>query len=375
MSLRDGPFQDLKVPLTWAAAIAVIVAGVAALGLLLSDRRETYKAEAYGAGRVVVDTVVAPAAGVLSTPAQWISAAGTYIGDYFFAVSENRRLKEDNARLRQWRDAAIALEDINSRYRALLGVKIDPPIAMVTARVVLDARGPFANTRLANVGAEAGVQVGNPVMSEAGLVGRVVGTARGISRIVLLTDVVSHTPVMIDRTNARAILSGDGGPNPTLDYLRGLEPVRNGDLILTSGDGGVMPRGLPVGTAVKGLDGRWRVRLSSDAAPIDLIRILLFKDFADLAAQRALVASKMPPLTDVPTPVSEAVVPVAAVPPPATGPALIKLPVPASTKPKPAGPKPVPAKAAPVPAARPAPTPAPVPAAIKPAPVAAVPPG
>jgi rod shape-determining protein MreC len=354
------------VPLTWAAAIAVIVAGVAALGLLLSDRRETYKAEAYGAGRVVVDTVVAPAAGVLSTPAQWFGAAGSYIGDYVFAVRENRRLKEDNARLRQWRDAAIALEDINSRYRALLGVKIDPPIAMVTARVVLDARGPFANTRLANAGAEVGIRVGNPVMSEAGLVGRVVGTAPGISRIVLLTDVVSHTPVMVDRTNARAILSGDGGPNPTLDYLRGQEPVRNGDLILTSGDGGVMPRGLPVGTAVKGLDGRWRVRLSSDAAPIDLVRILLFKDFADLAAQQALVASKMPPLTDVPTPVSQAVVPR-----PATGPVITKPPLAATAgakpvRPKPAQPKEGQIKAPSVPAAKPADAPAPV---------AAVPPG
>lgn len=309
MSLRDGPFQDLKVPITWAAAIAVIVAGVAALGLLLSDRRETYKDEAYGAGRVVVDRVVTPTANILSTPGVWARAIGNGIGDYLFAVSENRRLKLENAKLRQWRDAAIALEDINERYRALLGVKMEPPIPMVTARIVLDARGPFANSRLANVGEEKGVKVGQPVMSDNGLVGRVVGTGQGISRILLLTDVASHLPVLVDRTNARAILSGDGGPNPTLDYLHGNETLQNGDRILSSGDGGVVPRGLPVGVAVKGLDGQWRVRLSADRAPIDLVRILLFKDFTDLAAQKALQVSKMPPLTDVPVPVSASSVP------------------------------------------------------------------
>jgi rod shape-determining protein MreC len=184
---------------------------------------------------------------------------------------------------------------------------------MVAARVVLDARGPFANTRLANAGKEKGVVIGNPVMSETGLVGRVVGVGDGISRILLLTDVTSRVPVLIDRTNARAILTGDGGRNPTLDYLRGAGAVQNGDRVLTSGDGGVIPRGLPVGTAVKGLDGRWRIRLAADEGGIEFVRILQFKGFADLAHQAALSQAKMPPLTDlspaVAAPVAAPIVP------------------------------------------------------------------
>ncbi|MCG8399360.1 hypothetical protein LWS67_23005, partial [Bacillus atrophaeus] len=90
----------------------------------------------------------------------------------------------------------------------------------------------------------------------------------------LLTDVESRTPVMVDRTNARAILTGDGGAEPSLNNLRGREPVREGDIILSSGDGGLYPRGLPVGVATKDLRGVWRVRLYSDRAPIDYVRIL-----------------------------------------------------------------------------------------------------
>ena len=100
---------------------------------------------------------------------------------------------------------------------------------------------------------------------------------------------------MIDRTNARAILTGDGGPSPRLDYLRGRDPVVQNDLVLTSGDGGVLPRGLPVGRAVKGLDGHWRVRLGSDASAIDFVRILLFQDFRQLINAKALDKGPPPP--------------------------------------------------------------------------------
>lgn len=297
MSLRDNPLGELRVPLTWAAAVALIVAAVAAVALLLSDRRETFQAEAYGATRRASDTVMTPVGDVLAAPGRWTGAGARSISDYFFAVSENRRLKAELAEMRQWRDVAIALRDTNDRYRALLGLRTNPPIPMVAARIVTDSRGPFANTRLANAGKEMGVKAGNPVMSENGLVGRVIGVTSGASRVLLLTDIASRTPVMIDRDNSRAILTGDGGPNPRLDYLRGRDPVREGDRVLTSGDGGVLPRGLPVGTAVKGLDGRWRVVLASDRAPIDFVRILLFADFTQVVNQQELAQMPAPPPT------------------------------------------------------------------------------
>lgn len=297
MSLRDSQFGELKVPLTWTAAVALIVAAVIAVALLLTDRRETFRAEAYGAARNAADSVLSPVGDVLSAPGRWTGAGIDAVRGYFFAVSENRQLKAELSDMRQWRDVAFALKNENNRYRSLLGLKTDPPIPMVAARVVTDSRGPFADTRIANTGREAGVKVGNPVMSEYGLVGRVIGVADSASRVLLLTDAASRTPVMVDRTNARAILTGDGGANPRLDYLRGQDPVREGDRVLTSGDGGVLPRGLPVGVAVKGLDGKWRVVLASDRGPIDFVRILLFQDFTQVIDRKALDQTPVPPPT------------------------------------------------------------------------------
>jgi rod shape-determining protein MreC len=318
VSLRDNPLGELKVPLTWFGAVSLVVAIIAAAALFLSDRRETFKAEAYGATRKASDTVLAPVGDALAAPGRWIGQGADTVRDYFFAASENQELKAELKEMRQWRDVAIALRSENARYRTLLGLKTDPPIPMVAARIVTDSHGPFADTRLANAGAEKGVRAGNPVMSENGLVGRVIGVTGGASRVLLLTDIASRTPVMIDRTNARAILTGDGGPNPRLDYLRGRDPIREGDRVLSSGDGGVLPRGLPVGVAVKGLDGRWRVVLASDRAPIDFVRILLFQDFTALVNQKELAKLPAPP----PTPGDPTATPLTPPTPPAakTGP-------------------------------------------------------
>jgi rod shape-determining protein MreC len=309
VSYRDGHFQDLKVPLTWTVGVAVVVAGVIAVALLLSDRRETVQTGAVGVTRAMADMGTSPIGRAISAPGRWAGQGLTYVGDYFGAVSENRRLRAENAELRQWRSAAIALEDVNHRYRALMGFQTDPPIPMAAAHVILDARGPFNDTRLADAGKEKGIEVGNPVMSERGLVGRVIGVTRGASRILLLTDVASRTPVLVDRTDARAILTGDAGATPKLDYLRGADPIKNGDRILTSGDGGMIPRGLPVGTAVKGLDGAWRVRLDADETSIDFVRILLFKDFSQLVNLRDLAQPQAAPSGQAPAQAPAAALP------------------------------------------------------------------
>jgi rod shape-determining protein MreC len=291
VSLRDGPLGEIKPPLIWLAGAALVVAIGVALALFAADKP---RGGAFGGLRGAADSLTAPAGSVLSAPVRF---TGDLLGDinaYVLAGSQNQDLRAQLAAAMTWRDQAVALRHENDRLRGLLGVATEPAMPMVSADTVLDARGPFSNSRLANAGADLGVAEGNPVLSEHGLVGRIAGVGAHVSRVMLLTDVESRTPVLIVRTNGRAILTGDGGPNPALDYLRTHDALREGDRILTSGDGGVIPRGLPVGTAVKGLGGGWRVVLDSDASPIDFVRILLFKTFAQLASPGELAPRDLP---------------------------------------------------------------------------------
>lgn len=307
MSLRDGPLNELRPPLAWLAVAALVLAGIVSLALFVNDHRGSPLDDIRGR----FDSAAGVAGGVMSAPVHWVADGAAAVGAYVDAGGQNRRLRTQLAQARRLEAEVEALREENGRLRAILGVKTDPPLPMVGARTVLDARGPFADTRLADVGSDQGVIEGNPALNDNGLVGRVIAVSRQVSRIMLLTDIESRIPVLIARTNGRAILTGDGGPAPRLDYLRTHDPVRPGDRILTSGDGGVIPRGLPVGVAVQAKDG-WRVALDTDAGSIDLLRILLFKDFSQLVGANALQPGVLPPTTtDAPAPAPPATQPAA----------------------------------------------------------------
>lgn len=291
MAYRDGPFDNLKAPLLWLSAAAVVVLLIAAVVLLLGDRRA---ADSPAAGvRAAGDAVTGPVGGVLSAPVRWFGSASDHVRGYFNAVEENRRLRAQIEELQPWRDQAIALKNINARYEAMLGLRVEPAVPMARARSISESRGPFGNARLIDTGAGRGVKVGNPVINEHGLIGRVVGVTPHVSRVLLVTDAASRTPVLVDRTDARAILTGDGSGNPRLEFLRGENPIQAGDRILTSGDGGGFPRGVPIGVAARGVDGSWRVKLFSDRGAIDYVQVLMFEDFGQSMSPEALNASPL----------------------------------------------------------------------------------
>lgn len=302
MAFRDGPFENLKVPLAWTAAVVVLAGVVAAVLLLLGDRRAPNGEPGYAEVRGGFEAAAGPVGGVFAAPVRWVGAASDYVGGYFFAVSENRRLKRELEELAPWRDQAIALKNVNARYEAMLGLRTEPAVAMVTGRTISDSRGPFVNARLVDVGSEKGVRIGNPVLNEHGLVGRISGVTGGVSRMILLTDVASRTPVLIDRTDARALLTGDGSGNPRLEFVRGVGSVQAGDRVLSSGDGGGLPRGIPIGVVARGIDGSWRVKPFSDRGAIDYVRVLLFQDFGQLVNPDALNAAPLAGLSAAPAP-------------------------------------------------------------------------
>ena len=101
-------------------------------------------------------------------------------------------------------------------------------------------------------------------MDGIGLVGRVAGVARNSARVLLLTDANSRVPAVIQPSGQRAIVTGDNSARPLVDFIENRDAIRPGDRVVSSGDGGVFPEGVLIGSLEINAGGRLRVRLAAD---------------------------------------------------------------------------------------------------------------
>jgi rod shape-determining protein MreC len=115
---------------------------------------------------------------------------------------------------------------------------------------VADSGGAFAQSILIAAGSRDGVAKGQAAMTSEGLVGRVTQAGYRSARVLLITDINSRIPVRVGEAGDRAILAGDNSSRPKLIYLGVKSAVAPGDRIVTSGDAGAFPPGLPVGRVV-----------------------------------------------------------------------------------------------------------------------------
>ncbi len=199
------------------------------------------------------------------------------LGTVFSVYRENLELKRENAELRRWQDVALSLENRVRRYEQLLNSVADASMPSITARVIGESNRPFVKTMILNAGTEHGVRKGQAVADDRGLIGRIYLTGERTSWVIRLTDLSSRVPVMIETSQRRAILSGDNTSTPVLDLdLAGGTATPGtaapGDRVLSTGDGGLLPAGVPVGVVVE--DGN-ALRVSLFAASAgDYVRVL-----------------------------------------------------------------------------------------------------
>ncbi len=250
------------------AAVAVTALAAGALTFALGSVRNPSSGGIQG----VVSDAGGAIGGVFSIPLRWVDGIGDTVGSFLADAAELRRLRAENAALMQWRDQALTLAERLEAYERLYGIRGDGIGQGVATRIVSETGGPFTRTGIIGAGRQQGVGVNWVVFDTRGLVGRVIAVGTSTSRVLLLTDGDSRVPVMGETTRARAILQGDKTAAPLLSHLNLPPIIREDERLLTSGDDGLFPRGIAVGVAATGPDGRMRVRLASDRAPLDFVR-------------------------------------------------------------------------------------------------------
>jgi rod shape-determining protein MreC len=209
-------------------------------------------------------TPTAEALGFVTTPVQSglarvnraaVSVWATYL-DWRNVRGENRRLREENQRLRVESLQVLETATENDRLRRLLALQQRLPLTTVSAEIIAREWGGWVRSLTVNRGRGDNVARLTAVIAPEGLIGRVMEVRSGASVIQVLTDPASTVGAHAVRTRTAGIVEGDPRGTMRLKYMaRDGGGIQVGDLVVTSGSGGVFPRGIPVGV-VRAIDDR-----------------------------------------------------------------------------------------------------------------------
>lgn len=187
---------------------------------------------------------VARAGGIVTTPFRWVGGALSGLG---ISRTELAALRKQNADLREQLKAFAEAKRENERLKALVKFVDTAELASVGAHVIGRPSNSWEGALTIDRGTADGVRVGMPVLSEHGLVGQVVTVSKRSAVVRLVTDQESGVAVLIQATRASGIVRGTVQRGMMLDFYEGKALPRSGDVLITSGMGGVYPKGLVVG--------------------------------------------------------------------------------------------------------------------------------
>jgi len=238
----------------FAAYVVAVLGALLGLLLLLAAR---FDPVGYAALRGVVLDATTPISAGGREAVDGVREGGSAIGAYFMAASQNRAMRAELERSREALVEARAIEFENRRLKRLLALSEQRPERIAAARLVGSTSATARSFATLTAGRAQGVVPGQPVRAAEGLVGRVIEAGRWSSRVLLLTDAGNVVPVRVARDGNPALVSGLGdGRLEAKPLLPGARPFRRGDILVTSGTGGLYGPNVPVAVVTQANDDR-----------------------------------------------------------------------------------------------------------------------
>jgi rod shape-determining protein MreC len=200
---------------------------------------------------------------IVSFPSKGFGNLSDYITNHINVYNNYNQLKKENNELKNSISKSDFLELENSQLRKLIDEQISSPTNLVSARVMLDKQSPYLNSFIINIGSNKDIKNGMSVLDGKNFIGRIVDVNFFSSRVLLISDLNSKIPVIVEPSSHHAILSGRGTNEPTLEYLPENHNIQDGDKVYTSGREGIFSPGIPIG----------KVEIKKD-----IIKVLLFSN-------------------------------------------------------------------------------------------------
>ena len=143
----------------------------------------------------------------------------------------------------------------------------------MSAKIIAESGDSFTHTLLVYIGDED-VKKGQIVLGDESVIGRIDKVSGRYAKVILVTDINSKIPVVIERTRVRGILSGNNTALPQMMFTRSSSDIQEGDVVVTSGVGGMFPSGLPIGFVNSVKNGIVEVETMADISRVEYVRIV-----------------------------------------------------------------------------------------------------
>jgi rod shape-determining protein MreC len=228
--------------------------------------------------RTGLTILVYPLQQAISIPVRLVQEGYESLSSYSRLVLENRQLREEQLMLKTRLLKFAALEQENLRLRGLLETSFKVGEQVLIAELLSVKLVPYEHIVIVNKGSRFGVYAGQPVVDASGVVGQVLRTTPFGAEVMLITDPNHAIPVQVNRNGLRTIAVGTGHIDQLLlPYLPQNADIHEGDLLVTSGLGGVFPHGYPVATvnSTKSPSGPFSKLSATPAARLDRVHEVL----------------------------------------------------------------------------------------------------
>ena len=196
--------------------------------------------------KITINEVVYRTSFVASIPEKYITYSYRAIEEHIKLYKDYNFQKEELEKLKSEKYEVKFLEAENKRLKKVLN-DINYSSELVIAKVIIDKQSPFLRSIIINKGSKNNIKKGMSILSDSYLIGKVIEVNYMTSRVLLLSDLNSKIPVTIEPGSIQSILSGDGKNSGNIQYTKDNLPIADGSIIYTSGTGGLLKSGIPIG--------------------------------------------------------------------------------------------------------------------------------
>ena len=227
--------------------------------------------------KIFLNEIVYRSSFIVSIPEKKIQDLTNVIQNHYSVYRDYNETKKKIIQLESEKIENNYLVEENKRLKLLIDEYVYNSDEII-AKVLLDKKSPFLRSIIVNKGSKDNITLGMAVLDGSYLIGKIVEVNYSTSRVLLISDLNSKIPVIIEPGSVKSILSGTGKENGEIEYLEKEIDIKDKSIVYTSGSGGLFKAGIPIGIYNKGnLDFEDNIKFFSKLSQLTFVHLISFK--------------------------------------------------------------------------------------------------